>query len=182
MPDSTYKKPLPRINRLSRPYWDGSRRHELLLQRCTACSRYRFPPSERCAQCLSDASEWAPASGRGKVWSWIRMWQRYFPAFDDERPYVVAYIELEEGPRLMSTIVECDPEAIRCDMPVEVTFDDVTDLAGGFRGSCESATLPVLADALEEAGCDDPDILGHCRSTGNHVRGCWVVDLVLGKE
>ena len=127
MTETPYAKPLPRINRLSRPFWDGARKGRLLLQRCSACGRFRFPPSERCAGCLGLEHEWVAASGRGKVWSWIRMWQRYFPAFDAERPYVVAYIELEEGPRMMSTLVGVDPESISCDMDVEVVFDDVTD-------------------------------------------------------
>ena len=127
MADAAYTKPLPRINRLSRPFWEGAKRHELLLQRCGSCERYRFPPSERCAGCLSTETAWFAASGRGKVWSWIRMWQPYFPAFDGDRPYVVAYVELDEGPRLMTTIVDCDPGQISCDMPVEVVFDDVTD-------------------------------------------------------
>ena len=127
MAENAYAKPLPRINRLSRPFWEGARRHELLLQRCTACGRHRFPPSERCPRCLEAGTEWVRASGRGKVWSWIRMWQSYFPAFDAERPYIVAYIELDEGPRLMSTLVDCSPDEITCDMLVEVVFDDVTD-------------------------------------------------------
>jgi uncharacterized OB-fold protein len=54
------------------------------------------------------------------------MWQRYFPAFEDDIPYVVAYVELDEGPRMMSTIVGCEPDDISCDMAVEVVFDDVT--------------------------------------------------------
>jgi uncharacterized protein len=127
MAEGAYAKPLPRINSLSRPFWEGAKRHELLLQRCTACGRHRFPPSGRCPACLATEHEWVPASGRGKVWSWIRMWQSYFPAFDAERPYVVAYVELDEGPRLMTSIVGCDPADIRCDMPVEVVFDDVTE-------------------------------------------------------
>ena len=127
MAENAYAKPLPRINRLSRPFWEGAKRHELLLQRCIACSRHRFPPSERCPGCLETGTEWVRASGRGKVWSWIRMWQPYFPAFDAERPYVVAYIQLDEGPRLMSTLVDCNPDEIACDMPVEVVFDDVTN-------------------------------------------------------
>ena len=127
MTETPYAKPLPKINRLSRPFWEGARRHTLLLQRCVDCRDFRFPPSERCPACLSAAVEWVPASGRGTVWSWIRMWQRYYPAFDAERPYVVAYVELEEGPRLMTTLVDCAPEEIHCDMPVEVVFDDVTD-------------------------------------------------------
>jgi uncharacterized OB-fold protein len=128
MAGTAYAKPLPKINRLSRPFWEAAKRHELVLQRCAACRRHRFPPSQRCPACLATATEWVRASGRGKVWSWIRMWQPYFPAFDAERPYVVAYVELEEGPRLMTTIVGCSVDEIACDMPVEVVFDDVTDV------------------------------------------------------
>jgi uncharacterized OB-fold protein len=66
------------------------------------------------------------ASGRGMIWSWVVFWQRYFAAFEADIPYNVAYVELEEGPRLMTNLVEYDPASIRCDMPVEVVFDDVT--------------------------------------------------------
>ena len=65
--------------------------------------------------------------GRGKVWSWIVMWQRYFPAFEPDLPYNVAYVELDEGPKLMTNLVDVASEDIRCDMPVEVVFDEVTD-------------------------------------------------------
>jgi uncharacterized OB-fold protein len=122
----SYAKPLPRPNRLSQPFWDGAKRHELLLQKCSACGHVWFPPSLRCPKCLSTEYEWSKASGRGKVWSWIVMWQRYFPAFETDIPYNVAYVELEEGPKLMTNIVGCDNDAIHCDMPVEVVFEDVT--------------------------------------------------------
>jgi hypothetical protein len=127
MSESAYRKPLPRPNRLSQPFWDGAKQHELRLQRCSDCGEYWFPPSHRCPSCLATAYEWVRASGRGKVWSWIVMWQRYFPAFESELPYNVAYVELEEGPRLMTNVVDCAPEDLRCDLPVEVVFDDVTD-------------------------------------------------------
>ena len=122
-----YTKPLPRPNALSRPFWEGTKQHELRLQRCDACGTHRFPPSPRCPECLSDAAQWVKVSGRGKVWSWIRMWQRYFPAFEAELPYNVAYVELDEGPKLMTNLVEVDDADIHCDMPVEVVFDDVTE-------------------------------------------------------
>lgn len=127
MSERAYRKPLPRPTTLSRPFWEAARRHELRVQRCTTCGHRWLPPSDRCPACLSKAYEWALASGRGKVWSWIVMWQRYFPAFEAEIPYNVAYVELEEGPRLMTNLVNCDPATIRCDMPVEVVFEDVTD-------------------------------------------------------
>jgi uncharacterized OB-fold protein len=126
MANSQPAKPLPRPNRLSRPFWDGCKRHELLLQRCNACGHIWFPPAPRCPTCLSADHAWSRASGRGKVWSWIVMWQRYFPAFETEIPYNVAYVELEEGPRLMTNLVGVEAAAIRCDMPVEVVFEDVT--------------------------------------------------------
>jgi uncharacterized OB-fold protein len=121
-----YAKPLPRPNRLSQPFWDGAKRHELLLQKCSACGHVWFPPSLHCSKCLSTEYTWSKASGRGKVWSWIVMWQRYFSAFDAEIPYNVAYVELNEGPKLMTNVVGCDNDAIYCDMPVEVVFEDVT--------------------------------------------------------
>jgi uncharacterized OB-fold protein len=111
---------------VSRPFWDGCKRHELLLQKCSACGHVWFPPSSRCPQCLSTDYEWSKASGRGRIWSWIVMWQRYFRAFEAEIPYNVAYVTLEEGPRLMTNIVGVENDAIHCDMPVVVVFEDVT--------------------------------------------------------
>lgn len=126
MSESTYKKPLPRPNRLSAPYWEGAKAHELRIIRCTACAHSFLPPSDRCPRCLGKQIEWVKASGHGKVWSWVVFHQRYFAAFEEDLPYDVAYVELDEGPRLMTNLIDCDPADIRCDMPVEVVFDDVT--------------------------------------------------------
>src|SRR3954452_5094622 len=105
MSESTYKKPLPRPNRLSTPLYEGAKRYELLLQRCSVCHTWRFPPSERCPNCLSTEYAWEAASGRGRVWSWIVMHQRYYAAFESDLPYNVAYIVLDEGPKLMTNLV-----------------------------------------------------------------------------
>ena len=128
------RRPMPRINKLNTPFWEAAKRHELHIQRCKECENRWFPPASRCPQCLSTAYEWAPASGRGKVWSWIVMWQRYFPAFEERIPYNVAYVELDEGPRLMTNIVDCSEADLRCALPVEVVFENVTD----------EITLPVF--------------------------------------
>ena len=121
-----YAKPLPVIKTLTEPYWSATKKHELRLQQCDECAHLWFPPAEYCPRCLSDQYTWTVVSGRAKLWSWISMWQMYFPAFADERPYVVAFVELDEGPRMMSTVVDCDPADLVCDMPLEVTFDDIT--------------------------------------------------------
>lgn len=68
--------------------------------------------------------------------------------------------------------------------PVWLTWNDgtVIRLAQGIYETCEFTTLPILGDALEEAGCDDPVILEHCRANSQHVRGCWVIDQLLGLD
>ncbi len=126
MDTPAYAKPLPALTKLNAPFWEGTKRGELRLQRCTVCGRIWFPPSTHCPQCLATAYEWIVASGRGKVWSWIVMHQRYFKAFDADLPYIVAMIELAEGPMLMSTLVGVPKAEIHCDLPVRVVFEDAT--------------------------------------------------------
>ena len=121
-----YSKPVPIPSEESIPFWEATRRGELLLQRCGDCGAYRFPPNVLCTECSSTAFEWKPVSGRGKVYSYVVFHRAYHPAFKGDLPYAVACIELEEGPRLMSNVLDIEPGQIRCDMPVEVVFDEIT--------------------------------------------------------
>lgn len=115
-------------------YWQACNRRELRLQRCTDCQTWRFPASAFCPECLSQAYDWELASGRGTIWSWIRMHRPYFPALKDRLPYNVALIKLDEGPRMMSTIVGASGD-LRCDTPVVVDFEPIqgSDLLPVFR-------------------------------------------------
>lgn len=124
MDAETYPALLPDVTDANRPYWDGCRAGELRLQVCDDCGTHRFPDSAVCPNCLSGRAQWRAVSGRGRVWSWITMHQRYFAAFADEVPYNVAFIHLDEGPYLMSSLVEV-PEDLRVDEPVEVVFEAV---------------------------------------------------------
>ena len=122
-----YGKPLPDINDENGPYWEAAKRHELVLQKCSDCGHLRFPPARVCPNCLSMNVEWTPVSGRGRVYTWTIFHQLYHPGFQNEVPYNVAVIKLDEGPQLVSNVVGCRNEDIKLDMPVEVVFDDVTD-------------------------------------------------------
>lgn len=122
-----YTKPLPMLTKLSAPFWEGTKQGELRLQKCQECGEVWYPPAAHCPNCISRNYTWVTLSGRGKVWSWIVMHQRYFAEFADDIPYVVAFIELEEGPMLMSTLVDIEREAIQCDLPVTVVFEDATE-------------------------------------------------------
>lgn len=71
--------------------------------------------------------EWTKTGGRGKIYSFVVFHRVYHTGFKDEVPYVVAMVELEEGPHLMSNIIDCDPHTVCCEMPVEVVFEDVSE-------------------------------------------------------
>jgi hypothetical protein len=98
---------------------------ELRLQRCADCGTWRHPPRHRCASCGSGATTWVPVSGRGHIFSWTVTHQALDPAF--EVPYAVVVVELEEGPRLVASLVGLEPAALRLDMPVVVELDPVSD-------------------------------------------------------
>ncbi len=121
------ERPLPKPDQDSKVYWEGARRHELLLQQCGSCKRFRFYPRSVCPHCFSDQFEWRKASGRGSVYSFTVIHRAPFPAFRDKVPYVLALIELNEGVRMMTNIIDCDPDLITIGMPVEVTFEKVSE-------------------------------------------------------
>ncbi len=119
-----YSKPLPEITDDNRPFVEGCKRHELLFQKCVDCGHLRHI-SPACPRCLSAEHEWVPASGKGKVYTWIVVHQRYSQAFEDDLPYNVTIVELEEGPRMLTSLVGVDNEDIRSGLSVEVVWDDV---------------------------------------------------------
>jgi uncharacterized OB-fold protein len=121
-----YAKPLPDITAESKPFWDGCVRHELLVQRCRACGARQHYPRGVCAACGSDDLEWAKSTGRGTIYSFTVTHRTQARGFRDELPYVLAWIELDEGVQVLSNVVDCDPARLAVGMPVRVTFEDVT--------------------------------------------------------
>lgn len=123
---AAYKGALPKPTPETKPYWDGVNKGKLMIQRCTKCGPY-FYPRPFCPNCFSWDVAWFEASGKGKIYSFA-ISHRKLPQMKDQ-PYVIAIIELEEGPRLMSNItgVDPDPTKLRCDMPVQVEYVKVTE-------------------------------------------------------
>lgn len=128
--------PVPAITPAAQQQFDFAAEGVLAVQRCEDCGALFFPPSTNCPQCLSTSLVWQPVSGRGRVWSWIVMHQPYLPSFQDEIPYVVAMIDLDEGPSLMSTLVDIPRDKIAVDLPVQVRFEPF---------GTEGRPLPVFA-------------------------------------
>jgi uncharacterized protein len=123
-----YRKPLPNpLNRESSlPFWEAAQRHELAMPRCTRCDRLFFYPREVCPVCLASDIDWVTVSGRGRLHSFTVIHQPANPAFRDDAPYIYAAVQLDEGPRMITNLVNCSPERARIDMPVIAVYDDVT--------------------------------------------------------
>lgn len=123
---SEYTKPIPFPDNVSATFWEAAKKGKLLLQQCGECGARQNFPQPYCRGCLSENLDWIEASGRGKVYSYTIVNRPPSAQFQEDVPYVVALVELEEGVRMMSNIVGIEPEAVRIDMPVEVVFDEIT--------------------------------------------------------
>ena len=124
-----YTKPRPRpMNEtLSKPFWEATKRHELVLPRCRTCSKIFFYPREQCPNCYSSDLDWTQVSGKGRLYTFTVVHQTAHPAFQPESPHIYAIIQLNEGPRMPSNLIGCEIEDARIDMAVEAVFDDASE-------------------------------------------------------
>lgn len=120
-------KPRPVVQPWAQPFWDATRRHELLLQHCNACDRAIHYPRVACPHCGGDDLDWRRASGRGTLYSFTVVESNAPSAFIADMPYVVAVVRLEEGVQMLSNVVQCDLGELHCDLPVEVVFEKLDD-------------------------------------------------------
>jgi uncharacterized protein len=121
MSDSS--KPLPRRDGLNGEFYAHCAQGELRFQKCSACGAWRHMPRYSCAGCGSDQWSWAKSSGRGTLYSWTVCHRAFHPGFAKDLPYAVAIVALEEGPRMVTQIVDKRPEELKLGMPVEVVFE-----------------------------------------------------------
>jgi len=125
-----YKKPLPMpINpTLTKPFWEATKRHELVIQRCNKCDSWVFYPRERCPECLADPVhlEWTKVSGKGRLHTFTIVHQPANNNFLDDAPYAFVIIQLDEGPRMPGNVVNIEPQELQIDMRMEAVFEDVT--------------------------------------------------------
>jgi uncharacterized OB-fold protein len=123
-PASGYTKPMPKIDAWNRPFWEATRDRVFLAQRDEAGNTW-FPPSPVSPFTRTEKWEWVPLSGKGIVVSWVVFHQKYFTGFAAELPYNVALVELDEGPRIFTNLVEVDNKDIDVGKRVHVTFREV---------------------------------------------------------
>lgn len=122
---SEQPRPVPDPDASSAPFWEGAARHELLVQRCASCHRWRHPPRPMCPACRSFDHAFERVTGRGRVWSWVIAHPPVLPAFADKVPYNVVVVELAEGVRMIGTLLDARHPEIGEGMEVVVDFEDV---------------------------------------------------------
>lgn len=137
MPTPSTRLDLPTVEDETRPFWDATREGRFLLKRCQACGAAHHYPRPHCPACWSEEVEWEQASGRATLYTWSVVYGNDLPPFGDRVPYVVAAVDLEEGPRVMTNIVGCDPAALAVDMALVVDYEVRTD----------EVTVPVFRPA-----------------------------------
>ena len=116
--------PVPSASEHTLPWWQAAADHRLVVQTCTGCGTTRHPPAPRCWTCRSEEHDWVEVPGTGTVYTYTVVHQSFIPGL--EVPHVVAAIDLDEGggARLVSNVVDCDPQEVHIGMPVTVVWDD----------------------------------------------------------
>ena len=134
MPESSYlpeglPAPTALPDGLDRPYWEGTRRHELLAQRCRACRSWQWGPEWICHRCRSLDVGWERVSGRGRIFSWERVWHPVHAALSDAVPYLVVLVELADAGdvRMIGNLLGDPEQEVRIGSPLEAVFEDHGD-------------------------------------------------------
>jgi uncharacterized OB-fold protein len=120
---------VPVPDELTAFFWDGAREGKLLIQRCDACGYYQHTPRTICKRCNGFALSPVEVSGRGTLYSYTIAVHPFHPWLASRLPYVLAVVELEEQPnlKLVTNVVECQEDDLRCGMPVEVTYETIAE-------------------------------------------------------
>jgi hypothetical protein len=119
--------PLPRLTEWNRPFFQAAVAGRLALQQCRACGALIYYPRPACPECLAMEYDWVQVSGRGRIYSFAVVWRPQHPAFNDRVPITLATITLDEGPQMVSNIVNAPPERVEIGLPVRVVFERVSD-------------------------------------------------------
>ena len=120
---STLPNPAPLVTQANKAFWDATVEGHFQLQRCNECDTVLWFPRRHCPSCWTENVSTFNASGKGVIYSFTII-RKGAMLYKEAGPFVVAYVELEEGPRVMTNIVDCDVESVKVGMPVEVVWHD----------------------------------------------------------
>jgi hypothetical protein len=136
-PMSTVRFDLPTPEADTLAFWEAARQERLLIRHCRSCGAYSYYPRPFCPKCWSEDVEWFEASGNGSLYTWSVIYSNDMPPFNERLPYVAAIVDLAEGPRMMTNVVECPFDQLRIGMALQVVFRAISD----------DFTIPVFVPA-----------------------------------
>ncbi|HEY1828412.1 MAG TPA: Zn-ribbon domain-containing OB-fold protein [Acidimicrobiales bacterium] len=118
-------------------FWEAAKNERLLIKHCTSCGKFSYYPRPFCPHCWSEQVEWHEASGEGTLYTWSVIYNNDQPIFRDRVPYVAAIVDLAEGPRMVTNVIDCPFEELSIGMPLKVTYMPISD----------DYTIPVFVKA-----------------------------------
>lgn len=122
------RRDLPTVDDESKPFWDAAREGRFLIARCRACGTAHHYPRPFCPSCWSDDVAWEDASGLATLYTWSTVHVNEAEPFHSWLPYVAAVVDLAEGPRVMTNVVDCDPASLRVGMALRLSFREATEV------------------------------------------------------
>jgi uncharacterized OB-fold protein len=131
MAELDVSKPLPAITSEAKPFWDAAAQQKLMIQRCQDCNAWVWTPRPSCHECGSEKLTWTQMSGKGEVYSFTVIRQvvgrAASQAFEPDIPYVIAWVDLDEGPRMITNVIGCPVEDVKLGMKVTVQFEKASE-------------------------------------------------------
>ena len=127
MTSTEYRKFLPEgLPEWQMPFWRSLEERRVKVQRCDQCGRFRYIPKELCPNCHTEGATWTPISGHGEVYTYTVVRRAPTPAFQEEAPYAIAHVTMDESFRMISRVVRIDPDDVRIGMPVRIAYEEAT--------------------------------------------------------
>jgi uncharacterized OB-fold protein len=131
MAELDVRKPMPAITNAAKAFWDAAAQQQLSIQRCQDCRAWVWTPRPSCNECGSQKLDWTPTSGKGEIYSFTVIRQvvgrAASKAFEPDIPYVIAWVDLDEGPRLITNVIGCPVEDVKMGMKVTVQFEKASE-------------------------------------------------------
>lgn len=125
--ETQYEKFLPyKVPEAHMPFWESLRDHAVKVQRCVDCGRYRHIPKDICSNCHSERATWSPISGQGEIHTYTIVHRAPTPAYQEEAPYALVHVTMEEGFRMFAKLLTDDPESVEIGMQVKAAYEDIT--------------------------------------------------------
>jgi len=108
------------------PFWESLKEHQVKVQKCDNCGRMRYVPKEICYNCHHTTWTWEPISGNGEVYTFTIVRRAPTPAYQEDAPYAIIHVTMDEGIRMVGTLRNADAESVAIGQKVKVVYDDVT--------------------------------------------------------